>query len=93
MPRSLQVWAWIGWPDNATSAVCILAATSQAQVARAAGVKSPARLWNLGVTGNDEEIRQAMSSPGTIFWYPTSERNLRPPGQSPKWRRGWPRQR
>jgi hypothetical protein len=80
--KPLQVWGWSGWEDNNTQTHEIMAAHSQAEVARAAGVKSPARLWNLGVTANEPEIAQALAEPGVIFWFPLSERN-----HHPRWRR------
>lgn len=46
----------------------IVAAKSKAEVARLAGETSPARLFNLTETGNAEQIEQATSQPGTIFW-------------------------
>jgi hypothetical protein len=41
-----------------------------AAVARAAGVKYPRQLFNLGETGNDNELRIATASPGVVFWRP-----------------------
>ena len=80
--KPLQVWGWSDWQDNSTQTHEIMAARSKAEVARQAGVRSPARLWNLSVTVNADEIRQAMTEPGVIFWFPLSERS-----RNPRWRR------
>ena len=74
MPRALKVYGW-------TSAYIqgaqkdqfnqdfrvIVAATSQAEVARIVGKKGPYALWCLCATGNDGEIAKAMSKPGAVF--------------------------
>jgi hypothetical protein len=76
--KPLQVWGWSDWENNSTPTREVMAAHSKAEVARAAGVKSPERLWNLGVTHNEAEIQQAMSAPGQVFWYPRIERDRQP---------------
>jgi len=48
----------------------IVAAHSQAEVARIAGAKGPWQLFNLCETGNEAEILLATSKPGTIFYKP-----------------------
>jgi hypothetical protein len=85
--KPLRVWGWSGWLDNSTPTREVMAAHSKAEVARAAGVKSPDRLWNLGVTANEEELRQALSEPGAVFFYLRSEENMRPRNLGPAWRR------
>ena len=51
----------------------IVAATSKAAAARAAGVARAGQLWNLSETANDECIEIAMREPGRIFWKPTDD--------------------
>ena len=67
--KPLQVWSWAGWYHNNIQTNEVVAAHSAAEVSRIAGVSSPARLHNLGVTGNEKEIIQAMRHPGVIFWH------------------------
>lgn len=81
-PRRLRVYGWQGWRREcqthhhstreivAHSTREIVAAHSQAGAARIAGVKGPWQLFNLCETGNQGEIEQAMSDPGTVFWSP-----------------------
>lgn len=76
--RRLRVFGWSGHRPEAygkdgnhehhgqTREIC--AARSMAAVARAAGVKHRARLWNLGVTGNKHEIEEAMKHPDRVLW-------------------------
>lgn len=67
--KSLSVYSYSGWYQNHIQTNEVVAAHSASEVARLAGVSSPARLHNLGVTGNPVEITQAMKRPGTIFWH------------------------
>jgi len=85
--KPLKVWRWSGWEDNATQTHEIMAASSKAEVARAANVTSPSRLWNLTVTANQDDVAQAMSEPGAVFWHPSSEDNSRLANQKPRWRK------
>lgn len=66
----LKVYGWGGYtPDPPyQQARMIVAAKSQAEVARIAGVKRPAQLWNLTETQNDLAIATAMAEPGTVFY-------------------------
>jgi hypothetical protein len=50
-----------------------MAARSKAEVARAFGVNTPSQLFNLSDTGNAEEITQAMTAPGVIFYRPLDQ--------------------
>jgi hypothetical protein len=78
--KPLQVWSWAGWYQNHIQTNEVVAARSAAEVARLAGVTSPARLHNLGVTGNPSEIAQALKVPGVIFWHRVHQ-------DPPRWRR------
>ena len=77
----LKVWSWQGWRQECPPARNggkqtseVVAAKSMAAAARAAGVKRPAQLFNLGRTGNDEQIAAAMAEPGVVFWRPLDGR-------------------
>lgn len=95
MPKELKVWG-VGrdWRRDCPRAANgtqqtreVVAARSMAEAARLLKV-SPSRLKNFGSpTGNPEEIRIAMSKPGTVFWIPSMERIGR--GELP-WREGAP---
>jgi hypothetical protein len=73
--RPLQVYGWISFRGR-TQAREIVAARSQAEVARLAGVSRPGQLFNLSDTGNAPEIAQAMAEPGAVFWHPLDERPI-----------------
>lgn len=91
MTRKLKVYGWQGYrikecppaPNGSHSTREICAATSMAAVARAAGEDHPRRLFNLGETGNNEEIAKALAEPGVVFWHPLDERQV-----DRNWRRG-----
>jgi hypothetical protein len=61
----------------------ICAAPSRAAVYRATGERVSYH-FNLVETGNAEEIEQALSGPGTVFWKPIDDR-------SGRWARAEPR--
>jgi len=78
--RRLKVYGWQGHryecPPSAngskqTREIC--AAPSIAQIMRDTG-QTRADLFNICETGNDEEIAQAMSEPGTVWWAPLDAR-------------------
>ena len=85
MTATLKVYGWQGTRANAASHPDgqpwsnqtreIVAAASEAAVARAAKVSRPRQLFNLGETGNAKEIEVAMSKPGIIFWRPYDSRS------------------
>lgn len=68
----LKVYGWSGMrheapgPHHQTRE--IVAATSKAAAARAAGYKGPWQMFNLCETGNELEVTLATSSPGVVFW-------------------------
>lgn len=64
----LTVYGWQGWRSPAGQTREIVAAHSMAEAARLSGYKRPSQMFNLCETGNEREIAQAMSSPGTVFW-------------------------
>ena len=77
MARTLKVYGWQSFrrecdpaPNGSRQTREICAAHSMAEVARIAGVNRPQQLFNLGETGNKEELAAATASPGTIFWRP-----------------------
>jgi hypothetical protein len=72
--RPLQVYSWAGWYQNHIQTNEVVAAHSLSEVARLAGVSSPARLHNLTITANEVEIVQAMTRPLTIFWHRVHQR-------------------
>ena len=80
--KTLRVFGWTGWrpeekgtkPNGQTRE--IMAAYSKAQVARIVGVKSPARLFNLCETGNQDEILVTAKKPFAIFWAPISRATI-----------------
>ncbi len=78
MARKLKVYAWQDYCSNEeretldlrswiTQVRAIVAAPSKAAAARAGGFDRPSQAFNLGETGNSEEIAQAMSEPGVVF--------------------------
>lgn len=83
--KQLKVYAWQGWRNECPPAANgnhqtreICAAPSAAAAARAAGVKSPARLGsNFGLTGNVHEIETAMKEPGVVFWSPLDKKDFK----------------
>lgn len=65
--RKLKVYGWQS--HHRTGQVrMIVAAPSQAAVARLAGYKRPSQLFNLSETRNATEREVALSAPGRIFW-------------------------
>lgn len=82
MTRPLKVYAWQGHrpgahPDtpwnNCTTEVC--AAPTVAAVLRATGNTRRSQLFNLGTTGNENDIAVAMAEPGVVFWRGIDDRN------------------
>jgi len=78
--NQLTVYTWRGCRPGSSQTREICAAKSRAAVARAAGVKYVKQL-DLTETGNEEDIKQALSDPGVIFWCPLDDRTH-------DWRRG-----
>jgi hypothetical protein len=79
--KNLKVWGWQGYrseclssPNGARQTREICCAPTKAAVARIAGVKRPALLWNLGETVNAMELFRARSSPGKVLWRPLDGR-------------------
>lgn len=74
MPKPLKVYLWQSFRSEAPGPHRqtreMTAATSQAEVARRAGVNSPRKLFNLGEAGNKNDISCALSDPTAIFWCP-----------------------
>jgi hypothetical protein len=73
--RALKVYGWTNWrnecpraPNGGRQTREICAAPSKAAAERALGERIPQGFG--GITGNDEEIAQAMSEPGVVFWRP-----------------------
>lgn len=77
LPDGVRVYEWQSFLGSEQT-YAVVAARSQAAAARAAGVKRPTQLWNLTVSANADEIRQALTDPGTVFHRPI---NARGPGQ------------
>jgi len=67
MARPLKVYGWQSY-RSAGQTREIVAARSQAEAARCAGVKSSRLLFCLGETGNKGEIATATAKPGVVFW-------------------------
>jgi hypothetical protein len=78
--NQLTVYTWRGHRCHVGQTHEVCAAKSKAAVARAAGVKYVKQL-DLTETGNEEDIKQALSDPGVIFWCPLDDRTH-------DWRRG-----
>ena len=79
--RRLKVYRWQSSRSECPRAgngsrqtVEILATTSKKKAAEIAGERGPWALFNLGETGNEQSIAQAMSQPGVIFWRPVDGR-------------------
>jgi len=74
MARKLRVYVWEGvrgeCPTHSPMTREIVAATSQVEAARIAGVRSPRQLFNLCETGNADELATARAEPATVFWRP-----------------------
>jgi len=73
----LKVYAWQGWRSECSKAANgsmqtreLCAAKSKAAVARITGCKYAYQLFNLGETGNELEVKVALSEPGVVFWKP-----------------------
>jgi hypothetical protein len=74
MPHKLRVYGWEGFRTGARNGTReIVAARSQAEAARRAGVGAPRNLFNLCETGNRDEIAEALAQPGTVLWKPIGE--------------------
>ena len=75
----LKVYGWQGWRSEADdghghkSTREIMAAKSFAAVMRAHHTTSRTDFFNAGETRNEEEIQQALSNPGTVFWRPIDD--------------------
>ncbi|QAY16142.1 hypothetical protein SEA_SONALI_30 [Arthrobacter phage Sonali] len=74
----LKVYAWTGTKFTPGSGQRqsrnIIAATSIAELVRLAGIPRSEYKWSGSTTGNPEEVAQAMSKPGTMFWRPLDGR-------------------
>ena len=71
--RPLRVYGWQGYSRKGVNGklMCsreIVAARSRAEAARAAGFDRPGRMFNLGETGNSNEIATATAKPLTVFY-------------------------
>lgn len=77
MTHSLKVYGWLSsvspklmnqirYESGQTRK--IVAATSKAAAARAAGYDRPAQMFNLTETSNREEIALCLSRPGIVFY-------------------------
>ena len=73
--RKFKVYGWRGWrnecepaPNGSHQTREIVAATSLAAAARAAGEKGPWALDCVSETGNAQELDVALGSPNTVFW-------------------------
>lgn len=75
----MKVYSWQGYRIEAgthhNDTREIVAAKSKAAAARAAGESDPRRLFNFGETWNKDDIAQALSAPGVVFWRPIDDRN------------------
>lgn len=68
MGRKLKVYGWLGRRGGAqTREIC--AAPSKVAVVRIVGGHK-SDLFNLGETGNDDEVETALAHPGVVFWKP-----------------------
>lgn len=73
-PTKIKVYGWMGYRVNCPPALngsCqtreICATTSMKRLCEILGCKK-SELLNLTETGNDDECRIALASPGVIFW-------------------------
>jgi hypothetical protein len=85
--KKLKVYGWIGWrnecplaPNGSMQTREIVSARSKGEAAKLAGKSGPWRTWDLCETRNYDEMLQARSEPGMIFWHPLHERPV-------QWRR------
>ena len=81
MSLKLKVYGWQGHrqecppaPNGNKQTREIVAAPSIAAAARAAGYSRPRQMFNLCETGNDDDVKRAMSEPGVVFWHPLDQR-------------------
>lgn len=65
--RKLKTYRWVQMLKGGQYEM-IVAAHSKAEVARIAGYDRPDQLWNLGETGNKDDIETATAKPGQIFY-------------------------
>lgn len=77
MPRPLKVFGYTGYRRDAHKdrnvhgqTREIIAARSKTEAQRMSGLTRTRFDHSASITGNDEEIAQAMSAPGTVFWQP-----------------------
>jgi hypothetical protein len=75
MPRPLKVFGYTGhrraaYKDRNVHGQTreIIAATTKAEAHRMSGLPRSLFDRSVSITGNDEEIAQAMTAPGTVFW-------------------------
>jgi hypothetical protein len=71
--KELVVYGWTGRRAEIGQTREIMAAHSKAEVARAAGYNSPARMFNLSRTYNAIEIEVATAAVGQVFHHPLYE--------------------
>lgn len=64
MAKTLKVYGWTGWIEGRFTRE-VIAVTSKTAAIKEPGALSPNLITE---TRNDEEIAQAMSEPGAIFW-------------------------
>jgi len=82
IPRTLKVWRIGGFRNECPRTANgnnqtheIVAAKSASEAARLFGTPYSNMKKYGGETGNEDDVRIAMSSPGTVFWRPVDERD------------------
>jgi hypothetical protein len=77
MPRALKIFGWTGHRREATmernvhgQTKEIIAATTKAEAHRMSGIARSLFERTLHETADPEEVAQAMTAPGTVFWQP-----------------------
>lgn len=80
MSKKLKVYGWTGWrqecptgPNGNRQTREVVAASSKKAVREIAGKWDTPPNSELTDTGNEDEIKQAMSEPGVVFWHPIDE--------------------
>lgn len=72
MPRKLRVYGWRGY-RLAVQTREVMAATSKKKVREIAGIFHTGPLSEICETGSEEEVAQAMTEPGVVFWHQIDE--------------------
>jgi hypothetical protein len=77
MPRELKVFGYTGhrreaYKDRNVHGQTreVIATTTKAEAHRMSGLSRALFDRSVSITGNEEEVALAMSSPGTVFWQP-----------------------